>query len=49
VLSPHRSTLLLQGLFTERIIGRKVFERLIDRWIKRQASVPVNRSLTGGA
>jgi hypothetical protein len=37
-----RSTLLLNELFIERIVGRTVFERLTDRWIKRQASVPVN-------
>lgn len=37
-----RCTLLLHELFIERIVGRQVFERLVDGWIKRQASVPVN-------
>lgn len=37
-----RSTLFLHELFIERIVGRKVLERLVDAWIKRQASSPVN-------
>jgi hypothetical protein len=37
-----RSTLFLNELFIERIVGRKVFERLVDNWLKRQAKAPVN-------
>jgi hypothetical protein len=37
-----RATLLLHELYIERIIGRSVFEKLVDAWIRRQASTPVN-------
>jgi hypothetical protein len=37
-----RSTLLLHELYIERIVGRAVIEPLVDDWIARQSSAPVN-------
>jgi hypothetical protein len=37
-----RSTLLLNELFVERVVGRIIFGQLVDEWIARQGSVPVN-------
>jgi hypothetical protein len=37
-----RSTLLLHELFIERVVGRQVFEAVVDEWLQRQATTPVN-------
>jgi hypothetical protein len=37
-----RSTLLLHELFIERIVGRQVFQELVDGWLQRQQAAPVN-------
>jgi hypothetical protein len=37
-----RSTLLLHELYIERVVRRPVLEPLVDDWINRQASSPVN-------
>ena len=37
-----RATLLLHELFIERMVGRAVFEPLVDDWLARQGTLPVN-------